>query len=52
MAAAWRMLGGSAGKACAKDLARWPRGTKIKNREDLPMRRRHHEAYVVPHQID
>ena len=29
-----------------------PREAKIKNREDLPMRRRHYEAYVVPHQID
>ena len=40
MVAAWRML------------ARRPRGTKFKNREDLPMRRRHYEAYVLPHQID
>lgn len=40
MAAAWRML------------LRRPRETKFKNREDLPMRRRHYEAYVLPHQID
>jgi len=49
MAAAWRMLTGS---ASAKDPVRCSRETKIKNREDLPMRRRHYEAYVVPHQID
>jgi hypothetical protein len=36
MAAAWRMLAGNARA----------------DREDLPMRRRHYEAYVVPHQID
>ena len=40
MAAAWRML------------VRRRRETKFKNREDLPMRRRHYEAYVLPHQID
>jgi hypothetical protein len=49
MAAAWRLL---AGNARAKDPVHWPRETKNKNREDLPMRRRHYEAYVVPHQID
>jgi hypothetical protein len=50
MAAVWRMLAGSAARA--KDPARWPGETKIKNREDLPMRRRRYEAYAVPHQID
>jgi hypothetical protein len=49
ISAAWRALTGS---ARAKDPVRWPRETKIKNREDLPMRRRHYEAYVFPHQID
>ena len=49
MAAAWRML---TGNARAKDPVRWPRETNFKNREDLPMRRRHYEAYVLPHQID
>jgi hypothetical protein len=49
MAAAWRML---AGNARAEDPVHWARETKSKNREDLPMRRRHYEAYVVPHQID
>jgi hypothetical protein len=43
MAAAWRALAGS---------ARRPRETKIKNREDLPMRWRHDETYVGPHQFD
>jgi len=49
LVAAWRVL---ANRARAKDPARWPRETKFKNREDLPMRRRHYEAYVLPHQID
>jgi hypothetical protein len=52
MAAAWRMLTGSAGKARAKDPTRWPGETKIKNREDLPMRWRHDETYAGPHQFD
>jgi hypothetical protein len=49
IAAAWRLL---TDRARAKDPARWPRETKSKNREDLPMRRRRYEAYVLPHQID
>jgi hypothetical protein len=52
MAAAWCVLTGRRGTARASDAAGRPREAKIKNREDLPMRRRHHEAYVLPHQID